>query len=143
MVETEASPYPSAANTSPALTAFLLPKLFQGLAARAQRLRATLNNSVGRLPPHRAQDKLGLETTLITPLCLGDLRQSAAFLPGFREPCREGRSVMGAWSMPSLPSAVCQATTTGNTTEQPNQQVKVGPRELCADPTESEASGSS
>lgn len=60
-----------------------------------------------------------------------------SFLPGFREPCREGRSVMGAWSMPSLPSAKPLASSPRRQLEIPqnnlNQQVKVGPRELSAD----------
>lgn len=34
------------------------------------------------------------------------LLPTTSFLPGSREPCQDGRSVMGAWSMPSLPSAM-------------------------------------
>lgn len=34
------------------------------------------------------------------------LLPTSSFLPGSRKPCQDGRSVMGAWSMPSLPSAM-------------------------------------
>lgn len=76
---------------------------------------------------------------------------TSSFLPGSREPCREGRSVMGAWSMPSLPSTKPLALNpqSNHHLKTPphnlDQRVKVGLGELYANqakPTrESEALG--
>lgn len=55
----------------------------------------------------RARDKPALGQPLLIcparPTRASSTKSS--FLPGFRAPCREGRSVMGVWSMPALPSA--------------------------------------
>ena len=100
-----------------------------------------MNNSVGWLSPHRAQDKLDRETTLTACSALPGPQwgppPTSSFLPGFRVPCREGRSVMGAWSMPSLPSAKPLASSPRQQQlEIPqndmSQQVRVGLRELYA-----------
>lgn len=55
----------------------------------------------------RARDKPALGQPLLIcparPTRASSTKSS--FLSGFRAPCREGRSVMGVWSMPALPSA--------------------------------------
>lgn len=93
MAEKEASPFPSAANTSPALTTLFLPKPFLGKVAKAQRLKATSNNAAGYLSLHRTQDKLDLKTTftaLPCPAHNGVLHQSAASCLGSKSHAGKG-----------------------------------------------------
>ncbi|XP_047618346.1 uncharacterized protein LOC125116818 [Phacochoerus africanus] len=83
-----------------------LPEPFPAKRSK-HRASKELNNSTIWQSLHRAQDELGLQTAL-TDMPAWPKRGSctiSSFLPGLRAPCREGRSVMGAWSMPSLPSA--------------------------------------
>lgn len=102
-------------------------KTFPGPSGQSTQIKSTLEQLSWQAGPAQSP---GQARPPNTPHCSAlpgpqwSPPQISSLLPGVREPCREGRSVMGAWSMPSLPSAKPLASSPkqpqlNNTTKQP------------------------